>query len=158
MTVLDQAFDSDDHDDMDGGFDPMPKGDYLCKVVETEINETSAGTGKYIKVKFEVIQGDFKGRFVWTNINIINPNPVAVEIAKKELATLCRAIGKSGTIKDTNELHGIPLTVKVKIKPAKDGYDAGNETTGYLPANNTTPTQVQEANTSVQDDDHPGWD
>jgi len=158
MAVLDQPFDANDFEDM-GSFDPIPKGDYLCKIVETEIKQTEARTGKYIKIKFEVIQGDFSGRFIWTNINIINPNTITVEIAKKELATLCRVIGKPGTIKDTNELHGIPLIVKVKIKPASGGYDESNAVSGYLPAANipTQTQQVQETNTTNQDDD-PGWE
>lgn len=134
MAQLGQAFDSSQHDDMNSGYDPIPAGVYPAKVVESELKNTSAGTGKYIKLKFQILQGEFKGRYIWTNLNIINPSPVAVEIAQKELATLCRAVGK-GVIQDTQELHGIPIDMKVKIKPAKGDYPAGNEPCGYAPIN-----------------------
>lgn len=133
MAKLGKSFDSGQHDDMNSGFDPMPKGEYLSAVVESDIKDTSKKTGKYIKLKFEILKGEFKGRFVWTNLNIVNPNPVAVEIAQKELATLCRACGK-GVIEDTQQLHDIPILMAIKIKPAKGDYPAGNEPTGYKPA------------------------
>jgi len=133
MAELNETFDSSGYDDMRGDFDPLPPGEYLAMVKESDVKSTKKGDGKYIALKFEIIKGDFKGRFIWTNLNIINPNPVAVEIAQKELATLCRAIGKP-VIKMTEELHGIPFTIKLKIKPAKDDYPAGNEPVNYLPA------------------------
>lgn len=133
MTQLGQAFDSGQHDDMNTGFDPMPADEYIAQVVESDVLTTSKKTGKYIKLKFAILQGEFKGRFVWTNLNIVNPNPTTVEIAQKELATLCRACGKA-VIQDTQELHGIPIKMKIKIKPAKDDFPAGNEPIGYKPA------------------------
>ena len=153
MAQLDNAFDSSQHEDMTG-FDPLPKGKYLCKVVETEIKDTSSKTGQYIKIKIEVLKGDYKGRFLWTNINIVNPNPVAVEIAQKELATLCRAIGKN-VIQDTNELHNIPFIADVGIKPAKGDYPAGNKINGYLPVKGQTTTQTTQ---TTQGNNSPGWD
>ena len=133
MALLNQAFDSNQHKDMTDGFEPLPRGEYLAKIVESDVKATAKGNGKYIKLKFEIIQGEFKGRFVWTNLNIINPNQVAVEIAQKELATLCRACGKS-VIQDTQQLHGIPIKLKLKIKPAKGDYPPGNEPCGYSSA------------------------
>ena len=141
MPKLGAAFDSGQHEDMNTGFDPMPADTYIAQVIESEILTTAKKTGKYIKLKFEILKGEFKGRFVWTNLNIINPNPTAVEIAQKELATLCRAIGKA-VIQDTQELHGIPIKMKIKIKPAKDDYPAGNEPIGYSPA--TVGAQAQD--------------
>ena len=133
MAKLGTAFDSGQHEDMNTGFDPMPAGEYLAQVIESEVLTTSKKNGKYIKLKFAILKGEFKGRFIWSNLNIVNTNPVTVEIAQKELATLCRACGKA-VIQDTQELHGIPILMKIKIKPAKDDYPAGNEPIGYKPA------------------------
>jgi len=131
MAKLEQAFDSGQYEDMQSGFDPMPAGVYKAIVFESSLEKVKAPkTGKYIKLKSKIIEGEFKGRFVWTNLNIVNPNPVAVEIAQKELATLCRACGK-GVIQDTAVLHGIPINMKIKIKPAKGDFPAGNEPVGY---------------------------
>jgi len=133
MANLGATFDSGHHDDMNSGFDPMPADEYIAQVVESEVLQTSKKTGKYIKLKFAILKGEFKGRFVWSNLNIVNPNPITVEIAQKELATLCRACGKA-VIQDTQELHGIPILMKIKIKPAKDDYPAGNIPIGYKSA------------------------
>jgi hypothetical protein len=133
MAQLEKAFDSGQHDDMNDGFKPIPAADYLAKIVESDYLVNSKKTGKYLKLKFEILKGEFKGRFIWTNLNLENPSQVTVEIAQKELATLCRACGKS-VIQDSQEIHGIPITMKVKIKPAKGDYPAGNEPAGYSPA------------------------
>jgi len=63
----------------------------------------------------------------------VNTNPTAVEIANKELATICDAVGKNH-IEDTEELHGIPMTIRVKKTPATANYPEGNEINGYAPA------------------------
>lgn len=129
MVQLGTQFDSSVHDDMNT-FDPIPKGDYIAQIVESDLLDTSKGNGKYIKLKFEIIEGEYKGRFIWTNINIINPNPVAVEFAQKELATICRACNKV-VIADTQEIHGIPMKIKVKVVPAKGDYPPGNAIVTY---------------------------
>lgn len=133
MAKLGKTFDSGQHDDMQSGFDPIPIGVYLAMVAESEIKTTKKKDGKYISLKFKILEGKYKGRFIWTNLNIINPNPVAVEIAQNELATLCRACGKV-VIQDTQELHGIPIKMKIKITPAKGDHPAKNSPIGYMPA------------------------
>lgn len=130
MATLGQAFDSGQHEDMND-FDPIPVGEYTAQVTDSDIKATKDGQGKYVSLEFTVLSGEFKGRKIWTNLNIVNRNPVAVDIAQKELATLCRACGKS-VIQDTQELHGKPITLKVRIVPAKGAYPAKNAPTGYL--------------------------
>jgi hypothetical protein len=133
MAGLGQTFDSSRHKDMNNGFDPLPKGDYVAMIKESDIVVTAKKTGKYIKLKFEVLAGEFKGRFFWNNLNTINPNAMTVEIAQKELATICRACGV-GNLQDTNQLHGKPMVVTLKITPAKGDYPPGNSPTGYVAA------------------------
>ena len=163
MSKLETAFDSGQHEDMNSGFDPMPADEYIAQVVESAVLTTVKKTGKYIKLKFAILKGEFKGRFVWTNLNIVNPNPVTVEIAQKELATLCRACGKA-VIQDTQELHGIPILMKIKIKPAKDDYPAGNEPIGYksatVGAQATNPAETEGSESTsppIEDGDVP-WE
>ena len=73
-----------------------------------------------------------QGKKVFTNINIVNDNPTAVEIGEKELATLSRACGVSN-LDDTEELHGIEIMVKIAIQPASSQYAASNVIKGYSP-------------------------
>jgi hypothetical protein len=129
MTRLGQAFDSDEHEDM-SDFSPVPANEYTAQVKDSDYCDTKNKDGKYIKLAFEILEGEFKGRQIWTNLNMANNNPQTVEIAKKEFATLCRAVGKA-KVQDTVELHGIPFILRVGIKPAKGDYPAGNKTMGY---------------------------
>lgn len=156
MAQLGQNFNSSQHDDMSDTPEPVPAGDYLMKIVKSEIKETKAKTGKYISFEIDIIQGEYKGRKVWTNLNIINPNTVAVEIAQKELATICRACGKSA-IQDTNEVHNIPFIGSVKFVNAKGSWPEKNEMTGYAPAAGAGVAQQTATQESVGSDD-PGWD
>lgn len=124
-----QTFDSSQYDDMND-FTPLPAGKYPAHIVNSDIKTTLSGTGKYIKLEIEVLSGDFKGRKIFNNLNIENPSKEAVEIAQRELATLCRATGVLN-LTDTNQLHNIPFMITVKIQPAKGDYPPQNAVTGY---------------------------
>ena len=129
MAKLNKAFDSDQHEDMNS-FDPIPQGEYIVQVKDSDYCENSKKNGYFAKYCFEVLKGAIKGRLIWVNLNLENPNPVAVEIAEKEHATLCRACGKT-KIQDTKELHGIPFLMGVRIKPAKGDYPPQNAPKSY---------------------------
>ena len=67
---------------------------------------------------------------VFTNLNLVNPNQQAVEIAQRELASLCEACGLD-EIEDSTELHGIPHYIKLAIKAADAQWPAKNIIKGY---------------------------
>lgn len=113
-------------------YDPIPAGWYSVVITDSEFKPTSAGTGQYLKLRFDVIDGEHQGRVIFTNLNLDNPNPKAVEIAQKDLAQICHAVGVMAP-DDSTELHDKPLQAKVTIRPARDGYDAQNEVKGYRP-------------------------
>ena len=113
-------------------YDPIPAGWYSVVITDSEFKTTSAGTGQYLKLRFDVIEGEHQGRVLFTNLNLDNPNPKAVEIAQKDLAQICHAVGVMAP-DDSTELHDKPLQAKVTIRPARDGYDAQNEVKGYRP-------------------------
>jgi hypothetical protein len=133
MVDIGGVFDSNQHESL-GAFEPIPAGDYPMAITASSIEDTKAKTGKYIKFEFTIMDGKFKGRKIWNNLNIVNPNPVAVEIAQKELATICRACNKL-TITDTQELHEIPFMGKVKIRPASGDWPANNDMVNYQALN-----------------------
>lgn len=104
----------------DSGLDDysvIPAGDYIVMIIDSEFRETKTQTGQYLRLKHKVISGEFKGRILWNNLNLDNPNPVAVEIANKTLNTICKACGKIG-VEDSEELHGIPMIAKVTVDKA----------------------------------------
>lgn len=107
----------------------VPAGKYTAVVIDSEIKPTKAGTGTYLALTLEIVDGEFKGRKLWSRLNLDNPSPVAVQIARQELSAICRAVGVMEP-KDSCELHGIPLVVTVKQKADPDG-EVRNEVKGY---------------------------
>ena len=111
-------------------FSVVPAGVYNAQIVKTEIKPTKAGTGQLLKAQFKIIDGRFKGRIIFTQYNVANPNQTAVNISMKQIKTLCDAIGIVN-FNDTNELHGKPMSIKVSVSPANPPYGESNEIKFY---------------------------
>lgn len=122
------GFNAEEH--KSSSFDPLPVGDYLAVITDSEQKKTNAGNGHYLKLTFEITQGDYKGRKLWTNLNLDNPNPEAVRIAQGELSAICKAVGILKPA-DSVDLHNIPLMVKVGLTTNKQTGDAENRIKGY---------------------------
>jgi hypothetical protein len=105
----------------------LPPGDYVAQIVQSEMRVTKAGTGQMLWLDMEVLEGPLKGRHVYDQLNLINPNPTAEEIAHRTLSAICHAVGKL-QVSDSEELHFLPLLVRVAVQP--NGY---NEVKGYKP-------------------------
>ena len=112
------------------GFDPIPPGQYVVMITDSEMKETSSKTGEMLKLTFKVLEGEFEGRYLWSNLNLVNQSEKAVEIAQRELSAICHACDVLNP-EDSSELHGIPMIAKVKVNPPKDGYDANNSISGF---------------------------
>lgn len=106
--------------------EPIPAGWYTVMIVASEMKPTKAGTGEYLELTMDVIDGEHQNRKLWHRLNLDNPNETAVEIAQRELSAICRAVGVM-TPQDSGDLHDKPLQVKVSIRPAKGEYEATNE-------------------------------
>ena len=128
----------------------LPVGEYLVHIIESELKDTKAGTGKYLELTMEVLDGEHKGRRLWERLNLFNPNPTAVSIAQSTLSGVCHAVGVMHLI-DSTQLHNAPFVAKVKIVPEKDGHDASNEIArgGYKPAGGSA--RMQQASTPTPD-------
>lgn len=111
-------------------FDPLPAGWYPMQIVESELKPTSNGEGQYLQLKLQVINGDHANRVVYERLNIVNKNSTAQEIAYRNLSAICHATGVI-QVEDSQQLHGIPMEVKLGVRPAQNGYDASNEVKGY---------------------------
>lgn len=96
-------------------FSALPEGQYVMIAIGSELKPTKSGNGEYLQFTLEVLDGPFKGRKIWDRMNIRNPNSTAVDIANRQLAAMCRAVG---VIKpnDSAELHNRPMLVTVAIE------------------------------------------
>ncbi|MGE3808675.1 MAG: DUF669 domain-containing protein [Gemmataceae bacterium] len=116
--------------DPSSGFDPIPAGKYLAMITDSEMKPTKSGDGAYLQLTFQVLDGEFKNRFVWARLNLHNKNETAMKIARAQLSALCRAAGVM-TPKDSCELHNLPVVITVKCKKDKDTGDVQNEIRGF---------------------------
>lgn len=113
-------------------FEPVPAGKYLAVITESEMKPNKAGTGHYLQLTFAIVEGEHKGRFLWARLNLDNPNPTAVAIAKAELSAICRAVGVLAPT-DSSDLHDLALVIHVKCKKRPDTGEIANEVKGYSP-------------------------
>ena len=113
-----------------GTFEPVPADWYQSVITASEEKQTKAGTGSYLELKMEIIDGEYKGRLLFERLNLNNPNQTAVDIAQGTLSAICRATGVM-TPSDSSDLHDKPMMVKVVVKPASGDYAAGNECKAY---------------------------
>lgn len=112
-------------------FEPIPNDKYRAMVIESEIKPTKNGTGHYLQLVWEVLDGDFKGRRIWDRLNISNQNKQAEEIAQRTLSAICRAVGVM-QVRDSQQLHQKPAYIKVVVKQ-DTGYEPRNDIKGYEP-------------------------
>jgi hypothetical protein len=111
-------------------FEPIPAGKYLAVITDSEMKPTKSGSGHFLELTFQVIEGPYKNRLLWSRLNLDNPNELAVQIARGELSAICRSIGVMQP-KDSLELHNLPLQITVKCKKREDTGDLTNEIKGY---------------------------
>ena len=124
-----------DTSDDRGGFEPLPQGKYNAMIIESTVKDTKAGTGQYLELVCQVLDGAHVNRKVWHRLNIVNPNPVAENIGRKDLAVLMINLGLPPQMVDTQELHGKPFVMGLKISQ-RDGYEPSNDVSFTAPAAN----------------------
>ena len=112
-------------------FDPIPGGQYLAAITDTEMKPTKSGKGQYLQLTFQVLEGEYKGRLLWSRLNLENPSAQTVKIARSQLADICRAVEVLAP-GDSTELHNLPLLVKVRCKKRADTGEITNEIRGYV--------------------------
>ncbi|MBF0400243.1 MAG: DUF669 domain-containing protein [Magnetococcales bacterium] len=108
----------------------LPPGEYRVQIITSEMRATKAGTGQYLFMEMEVLDGAMVGKKLFDRLNLINPNRQAEEIAQRTLSAICHAVGRM-QVSDSEELHFRPLVVKVVVD--KEGY---NTVKGYKAAAN----------------------
>lgn len=132
MARLNKQFDPNQHEAM-RDFSAIPAGEYLAHIVKSEMKATKNGQGQYLQLEFDIDTPGFNDRKIWTRLNLVNANEAAVEIAERELKSICDAVGV-GAIDDSNTLHGKPLIVKVRVDAATANYGESNSIVSYKSA------------------------
>jgi len=131
---------------------PLPAGVYLAHIVESDVQPLKSGNGEGLKLTFEIIDGQFKGRKVYENLNIRHTSEDTQRIAQSQLSALCHAVNVI-KLMDTAALHFKPVRINVTVREAVGQYKASNNIKGYeavgggisAPATAPTPAPVAEA-------------
>jgi len=116
-------------------FEPVPPGWYTTMITNSEMKATKDGTGEYLQLRLDIIDGEYEGRVLFDRLNLVNENQTAVDIAQRQLSAICHVVGVLQP-QNSDELHDKPLRVKVAIRPPSNGYDASNEVKAYAEAGN----------------------
>ena len=145
MAVFAQTFDAANVDP-NAGFEVYPAGKYLAQIVASEMRPTKDGRGQYLFLELDILEGPFAGRKLFDRLNLVNDNPDTVDIAKRALSSICRATGQM-QVKDSEQLHLIPMIADVRVRPPKGQYGESNSIR-YLPRN-AAATNAAPAKSSV---------
>ena len=142
MAVFAQTFDAANVDP-NAGFEVYPAGKYLSQIVASEMRPTKDGRGQYLFLELDILEGPFAGRKLFDRLNLVNDNPDTVDIATRTLSSICRATGQM-QVKDSEQLHLIPLIADVRVRPPKGQYGESNSIR-YLPRNAAAPAPAPRA-------------
>lgn len=123
--------------------DALPAGWYNVTVTNTERKPSSKKPqNSYLEVTYTVMDGPFAGRKFFNRMNLWNDDATAMEIAYKGaagIAALQQSVGVFNC-QSSAQLHGIPLKLKIKLRPAGPGqdgkhYEASNEVVKHAAIN-----------------------
>jgi hypothetical protein len=98
-----------------GDFEPLPAGEYPCRIVCGELFNAKKGTPGY-KLTFEVTEGEFADRRIWHDLWLTTP---ALPMSKRDLA-------KIGVTHPEQLEQPVPPGILVKVKLALRKDDDGN--------------------------------
>jgi hypothetical protein len=115
--------------------DLLPEGLYLINFLppkegESAIKAAQNGSGEYLSLCAQIIQGEHEGRLLFVNLCLWHNKANVVAIAERELSAICHAVGVM-KVADSSQLVGLPMGAFVKIKQGKDGRDPQNVIDSY---------------------------
>lgn len=111
---------------------PIPAGVYVAHIIDSEVRPLKSGMGQALALTFEVLDGQYRGRKVFTQLNVQHRGSAEAErIAQAQLSALCHAVGVL-KLTDSAQLHHKPVRIRVKIRKDESGqYGDRNEVTGF---------------------------
>lgn len=138
-------------------YPPIPEGFYLFLIEKTEIKPTLSAKRNntnecFLNLKLRVIEGQFKGRYVWDQINIVNSKIEAQDIARRRLRGVSKITETEEILdktRDTRHLEGKLISGFVEI----DSYN-GKEKNKIKSYRNKSDSPVinHESTTTIPDD------
>lgn len=110
---------------------PMPDGEYLLIVEETEQKLSNSGNGEYIKIQCSVLAPEkYENRKVWHYFNVNNINEKTQNIGRAQLKSFLIATDLENADEHA-EFVGASFLAKLKISKGTGGYDDSNKIVSF---------------------------
>lgn len=119
-------------------FSALPSGEYPALITDSTVKQTKAGTGSYLELTYQIVDGPYRGRQLWARVTLTNPNSTSVQIGQQHLAQLRHATGQL-QLTDSQQLHNLVHVIRVEHKPASGAYGESNEVREFKALNGAAP-------------------
>lgn len=119
----DLDFNTEENEAVSFDYSPVPPGRYTAEIVETEVRENKKGTGNYLYLQISILDKEYRGKKVFTNLTLNHDNEKAQKIGRGQLSSLCQACGKVGMVEESASLWGIPFIISLGVEEGQDGVD-----------------------------------
>lgn len=108
----------------DSEFELFAPGDYTVTIIGSEVKDTKSGTGKMLKLEYQI---EGSNRKYFDQINFLNENPTAQKIGQQTLKKIASAVGLE-KFSNSDVLTGKRMVITISQKmgnPYQDKY--GND-------------------------------
>jgi hypothetical protein len=137
MAQLGQQFDATTVDP-NAGFPVVPPGKYLAHIVASDMRPTKDGSGQYLYLELEIVDGPETGKKLFERLNLRNSNETTVRIAQQTLSQICHAVGVM-SVSDSEQLHARRMLCDVRVEPGKGAYRDANRIVSYASPDGAAP-------------------
>lgn len=138
--MFDEELNLDLTDTKAASFEAVPEGFYNVICMQAEVKKTKKEDGKYIKLELRLVDGDYVGRKVFTNFNIVNHNQQAEQIGKSQFKAFLEAAKHPNPNKPTlPTLIGLEVKAKLGLEKGEDG-EVRNVVKSYKPVDKSALT------------------
>ncbi len=106
-----------------------PAGRYVVVIKEIETKRSSGDTCDITSFRFEVTEGDYTGKSMWSRLNTNHKSSTSSnEIAQQKLSALCYALKMPQGWTNANAILDKPILLDVYVKQfdGNDKYEIGS--------------------------------
>ena len=116
--------------DPTAGLGPIPAGEYLTVITDSEIKPTKSIGGHCLELTFRVVNGPYANHPLWSQLDLDSSRERTRLTAQAELSAICRAVGVL-QLRESTELHNVPLLVTVTCEKRWGTGEMVNVIRGY---------------------------
>jgi hypothetical protein len=96
-------------------WEPVAPGMHPALIRSAAFKATKNGSGQYLQIDMDIIDGPEKGRKLTDRLNLFNSSEKAVNMAKASLSALCRSMGEM-VVSQTEQLLNKTTIALVTVK------------------------------------------